>query len=151
MPYNETPMKGKHMSIDNPQHDPSTYNHEMNRLLDKLKTIEPENTEEYKAVVANMQVLHGIKDKDAQTRLKDKELDIQNRTLDVKLEEINTPKPWDRNAILAAVASIIGLAFVLGYEETRPLVTKALGFVPKIRWPVWPQAQDNETYEAWKN
>lgn len=55
---------------------------------------------------------------------------------DIKtLHSLNQKKRWvpSPDAVLSACASVSGILLILNYEQLHPVVSKALGFVSKIR------------------
>ena len=55
---------------------------------------------------------------------------------DVKtLHSLNQKKRWvpSPDAVLSACASVSGILLILNYEQLHPVVSKAVGFVSKIR------------------
>lgn len=55
---------------------------------------------------------------------------------DIKtLHSLNQKKRWvpSPDAVLSACASVSGILLILNYEQLHPVVSKAVGFVSKIR------------------
>ena len=55
---------------------------------------------------------------------------------DIKtLHSLNQKKRWvpSPDAVLSAFASVSGILLILNYEQLHPVVSKAVGFVSKIR------------------
>ena len=55
---------------------------------------------------------------------------------DIKtLHSLNQKKRWvpSPDAVLSACASVSGILLILNYEQLHPVVSKAIGFVSKIR------------------
>lgn len=55
---------------------------------------------------------------------------------DIKtLHTLNQKKRWvpSPDAVLSACASVSGILLILNYEQLHPVVSKAVGFVSKIR------------------
>lgn len=55
---------------------------------------------------------------------------------DIKtLHSLNQKKRWipSPDAVLSACASVSGILLILNYERLHPVVSKAVGFVSKIR------------------
>ena len=55
---------------------------------------------------------------------------------DIKtLHSLNQKKRWvpSPDSVLSACASVSGILLILNYEQLHPVVSKAIGFVSKIR------------------
>ena len=103
------------MDISNPHYA------ELIMSIDRLEQIRRENATEY-----------------ARIELENAEYDLKSRQFehDQTIAETSKPRPWyvpSADALIGAFASVAGIAMILSYEQTHPIVSKALGFVSKIR------------------
>ena len=106
------------------------------RAFASLENDDP-TTDDYEKVVDQLTKLYKMKEIEYAYEIKTRELDAANDQKaaenDLKQQELNNFDRLSKAQLATILANLAGIAVIMTHERTHIIVTKALGFVSKLK------------------